>query len=74
MPRVPRKVPQGPADAPQIPAMSCNQQRCRLNTITMASESILLRDDTGHQRSLIIAASNTSPSTLSTVFGTTVVV
>jgi hypothetical protein len=37
-------------------------------TITMASESILLRDDTWHQRSLVIAASNTPPQTLSTCF------
>jgi hypothetical protein len=38
-------------------------------TITMASESIsLLRDDTWHQRSLVIAASNTPPPTLSTCF------
>jgi hypothetical protein len=38
-------------------------------TITMVSESILLRDDTWHQRSLVIAASNTPPPTLSTCFG-----
>jgi hypothetical protein len=36
-------------------------------TITMASESILLRD-TWYQRSLVIATSNTPPPTLSTCF------
>jgi hypothetical protein len=55
-----RKVPQMPHEFPQCPATN-HDVASTPSTITMLYEFILLRDDTWHQRSLVISAITVDP-------------